>query len=120
MTRGASSDAGIAAPEGSRRSGTLRSKALVGVGALLTKKKLKCQVCGEYNDTGSAKPWTGPESKKYRADYDAEVKAVKQNPAPSEPTASTADEVRKLSDLLEQGLITREQFDAQRDRLLGT
>jgi hypothetical protein len=39
---------------------TFRSKALVGVGALLTKKKLKCQTCGEYNDTGAAKPFTGP------------------------------------------------------------
>jgi hypothetical protein len=26
---------------------TFRSKMLVGVGALLTKKKLKCQTCGE-------------------------------------------------------------------------
>lgn len=40
--------------------------ATVGVGALATKKKLKCMVCGEYNDTGSAKPYTGPEGKKYR------------------------------------------------------
>lgn len=45
---------------------TLRSKALVGVGALLTKKKLKCQICGEYNDTGSAKPYDGPASRKWR------------------------------------------------------
>lgn len=52
---------------------TMRSKALVGVGALLTKKKLKCQTCGEYNDTGSAKPWTGPASKQYRAAYEAEI-----------------------------------------------
>ncbi len=39
---------------------TFRSKALVGVGALMTHKKLKCQDCGEYNDTGHAKPFTGP------------------------------------------------------------
>src|SRR4051794_16088470 len=37
---------------------TFRSKVLVGVGALLTKKKLKCHTCGEFNDTGSAKPYT--------------------------------------------------------------
>ncbi len=42
---------------------TLRSKAAVGVGALLTHKKLKCQDCGEYNDTGSAKPFVAPEDK---------------------------------------------------------
>src|ERR687892_780817 len=52
---------------------TFRSKAMVGVGALLTKKKLKCQVCGEYNDTGNAKPYEGPASRKYRAQYEAEI-----------------------------------------------
>jgi hypothetical protein len=36
---------------------TARSKMLVGVGALATHKKLKCQSCGEYNQTGSAKPF---------------------------------------------------------------
>lgn len=51
---------------------TLRSKVAVGVGALMTKKKLKCQVCGEYNDTGSAKPWTGPEGRKYRKAWEAQ------------------------------------------------
>ena len=45
---------------------TARSKVLVGVGSLVTKKKLKCQVCGEYNDTGNAKPYTGAASKKYQ------------------------------------------------------
>jgi rubrerythrin len=38
---------------------TFRAKAAVGVGALLTHKKLKCLACGEYNDTGSAQPFTG-------------------------------------------------------------
>lgn len=41
---------------------TARAKVLTGFGALVTKKKLKCQACGEYNDTGNAKPYTGPES----------------------------------------------------------
>lgn len=56
---------------------TLRSKAIVGAGAaaagavtfgmaagvvgaatpLITKKKLKCEACGKYNDTGNAKPY---------------------------------------------------------------
>jgi hypothetical protein len=44
----------------------------VGVGALATKKKLKCQTCGEYNDTGSAKPFTGPEGRKYRKQWEAQ------------------------------------------------
>lgn len=29
----------------------------VGVGALATKKKLKCQQCGEYNQVGNAEPY---------------------------------------------------------------
>ncbi|MPY95460.1 MAG: DUF2510 domain-containing protein [Acidimicrobiia bacterium] len=43
---------------------TLRSKVTVGVGALATKKKLRCVSCGEYNDVGSAKPYNGPASKR--------------------------------------------------------
>jgi hypothetical protein len=51
---------------------TFRSKMLVGVGALLTKKKLKCQTCGEYNDTGNAEPFTGPEGRKWRRAWEKE------------------------------------------------
>jgi hypothetical protein len=47
----------------------LRSKALVGVGALITKKKLKCEACGEYNDTGKAKPYKGPASNRLGKKY---------------------------------------------------
>lgn len=54
---------------------TLRSKLAVGVGALLTKKKLKCQTCGEYNDTGNAQPFTGPEGTKWRRAWQAEQAA---------------------------------------------
>lgn len=53
---------------------TFRAKAAVGVGALLTKKKLKCQRCGEYNDTGNGKPYDGPASRKYRKEWEAEQK----------------------------------------------
>ena len=49
---------------------TFRSKALIGVGALLTKKKLKCQTCGEFNDTGNAKPYDGPASRKWRKQWE--------------------------------------------------
>ena len=51
---------------------TFRSKMLVGVGALLTKKKLKCQTCGEFNDTGNAQPFTGPEARKWRKVWEKE------------------------------------------------
>jgi hypothetical protein len=51
---------------------TFRAKLMVGVGALLTKKKLKCQTCGEYNDTGNAQPFTGPEARKWRKVWEQE------------------------------------------------
>jgi DNA-directed RNA polymerase subunit RPC12/RpoP len=97
---------------------TLRSKVAFGVGALLTKKKLKCVICGEYNDTGSAKPYNGPDSRKYRNAYEAEVAAAKTAP-PAPAAKSTADQIQELGELVEKGLITREQFEEQRDRLLG-
>lgn len=43
---------------------TVRSKVVVGVGAVVTKKKLKCQSCGEFNDVGNAKAYNGPASKR--------------------------------------------------------
>lgn len=39
---------------------------------LATKKKLKCQVCGEYNDPGNAKPYEGPAGRKYRQQWEAQ------------------------------------------------
>ena len=32
----------------------------VGIGALVTQKKLRCQECGAYNKQGNAKPWREP------------------------------------------------------------
>jgi len=55
---------------------TFRAKLLVGVGALLTHKKLKCETCGEYNDTGSAKPYNGPASRKWRKQWE-KIEAAK-------------------------------------------
>jgi hypothetical protein len=37
---------------------------IVGVGTMVTKKKLKCLSCGEFNDVGNAKTYTGPASKR--------------------------------------------------------
>lgn len=52
-----------------REKRTFRSKLAVGVGALLTKKKLKCQLCGEYNDVGNAQPYRGPAKKRLGKKY---------------------------------------------------
>ena len=51
---------------------TFRAKYLAGPLAVMTKKKLKCQICGEFNDTGNADPYTGPKSKKYQKMHEAE------------------------------------------------
>jgi hypothetical protein len=67
---------------------TFRSKALIGVGALLTKKKLKCQTCGEYNDTGNAKPYTGPEARKWRKVWEASEKAKSKAQVEAEARAA--------------------------------
>lgn len=80
---------------------TFRSKLAVGVGALITKKKLKCETCGEYNDTGNAKPYEGPDARKYRKMYEAEANKAR-------PTQSSIDELTKLSHMLEEGKLTEE------------
>jgi len=48
---------------------TFRSKLLFGVGALLTNKKLKCQMCGEYNQTGNAEPFTAAHNQRLAKKY---------------------------------------------------
>ena len=39
--------------------------------------------------------------------------------APSAPSASTADELKKYKELLDMGVITQEEFDAKKKQLLG-
>jgi len=101
---------------------TLRAK-VISVGlAPLTKKKMKCQVCGEYNDPGNADPYTGPKSKKYRKMYDAELKAAQNGAASTsrQGQLTAVEQLSKLVDLLAQGVITQEQFDQQRDQILSS
>jgi DNA-directed RNA polymerase subunit RPC12/RpoP len=69
---------------------TFRSKVLVGVGTMLTKKKLKCQTCGEYNDTGNAQPFDGPASRKWRKRYEKEQAAKSQATLQAEASAAQA------------------------------
>jgi len=65
---------------------TGRSKVLVGVGTLATKRKLKCQTCSEYNVPGNAKPYTGPEGRKYRKQWDKQQ--ATQTSVPQPPPAT--------------------------------
>ena len=55
---------------------TMRSKLTLGVASVLTKQKMRCVRCGEYNDVGSAEPYTGPKSRKYKQEWQAEQAAI--------------------------------------------
>lgn len=63
---------------------------MVGVGALATKKKLKCQACGEYNDVGNAKPSASAKAAQRdaaMAAYQAQVQQVQQVQQPPADTS---------------------------------
>jgi Short C-terminal domain len=112
----------------------------VGVGALLTKKKLKCNACGEYNDTGNAKPYKGPASTRLGKKFGTFVKmhgvadgtevedddasegvadaTTDEESAPVSPV-SVADELNMLLALRDAGVLSDEEFDAQKAKLLG-
>lgn len=64
---------------------TTRSKVAVGVGALATKKKLKCLACGEYNDTGNAKPSASAKAAQQQAAMDAYVAQTQAQAAVQQP-----------------------------------
>lgn len=53
---------------------TFGAKATLGVGALLTKKKMKCLRCNKYNTVGSGQPYEGPVSSKYKDEYEREMR----------------------------------------------
>lgn len=63
---------------------TTRSKVIVGVGALATKKKLKCLACGEYNDTGNAKPTASAKAAQHQSAVAAYQPATVAQVAPAE------------------------------------
>jgi hypothetical protein len=65
-------------------------------------------------------------SQMHRAEREAVAARAAAAPRPAQPPppvaggeSSVADELSKVRSLLESGLITQEQFDSQRDRLLG-
>lgn len=95
MTGKAISAAGNAGGKNFDEKRTFRAKAAIGVGALLTHKKLKCQDCGEYNQTGNAKPFTGPAGdRRQRMDAkpaELQTKAAEVNTAkPERPSVRDA------------------------------
>lgn len=105
---------------------------MVGVGALLTKKKLKCQVCGEYNDTGNAEPYEGPASRKYRKQYEAETAVSPPAPPPPSSPASIAPppppslvddrllRLERLASLHASGALSDEEFASVKAELIAS
>jgi hypothetical protein len=99
----------------------------VGVGALATKKKLKCQQCDEYNQVGNAKPYAGPENKKYLAQYQREQVAKLRASAPAsaaplvQPPStlpSIVDKLKGLASLHDAGALSDEEFEAAKAKIL--
>lgn len=48
-----------------------------------------------------------------------ESDVITQYRAKNEPAVSTADELKKIKELLDMGIITQEEFDAKKKQLLG-
>lgn len=103
---------------------------LVGVGALMTKKKLKCNACGEYNQTGSAKPYKGPKSKRLGKKYGTLVNMVAgeddfsdeipdDEPDDAGPV-DTLGQLKQLGELRDSGVLTDAEFESQKAQTLGT
>jgi hypothetical protein len=60
-----------------------------------------------------------PEFEKLRAAIDAAIAAHHSPPASGQSSGSTADELAKLGALREQGLLSPEEFEQQKAKLLG-
>jgi hypothetical protein len=77
---------------------TTRSKVAFGVGALLANPKLRCVRCGEYNDTGSAKPYAGPSSRnrQYQAEWADEQRQTTAADTPAASVVATQPSVSAL------------------------
>ena len=64
----------------------MRSKVIGGAAGLATKKKLQCLRCNEYNDTGNGQPFNGPDSRKFKKEYKAELNARENGTYQAVPT----------------------------------
>lgn len=59
------------------------------------------------------------ESENERKEIEKEAAQQKKIASPSAPHQSGADEIRKYKELLDDGIITKEQFERKRDQILG-
>lgn len=92
-----------------------------------TDRKLRCLTCGQYNDIGRiTQRYQGPADPKYVEAYKKEVankQRAQQAPVPvvAVPSApSIADELKKLAELRDSGILTEEEFASQKAAILRT
>lgn len=97
-----------------------------GATALLTKKKLKCNACGEYSQTGRGRPYKGPKSRRLGKKYGTLVSMHEgtddfsdEVTESDDPPVSTADEIAKLAEMHASGALTDDEFTAAKANLLS-
>lgn len=93
---------------------TTMAKVTVGVGALLTKKKLRCTGCGAWNDVGNAKPFNRPDA------ATPTFVPPRTESVPHQPQAMRlSDEVERLAALHDRGVLTDSEFVAAKANLIA-
>lgn len=75
--------------------------------ALGARKRIRCQGCGEYNDTGNPEPWTGPQSTR-------EAAKESRDTAQSARVASSLERQAKSDDRMERMKADTERMKAER------
>jgi len=79
----------------------------------------KSGVTGAVKDENTI-VFTGKKNHKIAQDMKAKIEELLNQPVPSlAPPSSTADELAKLAALMDQGILTQEEFAEQKNLLLG-
>ena len=73
-------------------------------------KRDKCKRCGNRNEMSHPRAWEGPASNRYASS--------RPEPPPAEPEITVADELGKLADLRDRGILSDEEFQEQKSKLL--
>lgn len=90
-------------------------------------RKLRCETCGQYSDIGRiTQRYQGPADPRFMNAYKKELAdkhAAQQAPVPVvslAPTISVADELKKLAELRDAGILTDDEFAVQKAAILKT
>ena len=73
-------------------------------------KRDKCKRCGNRNEMSHPRAWEGPASNRSASS--------RPEPPPAEPEITVADELGKLADLRDRGILSDEEFQEQKSKLL--